>query len=64
MIRVESRASRNLTLRSLDTQAINCCEELKWEIRNQFEEDVTGRDFDVVYVQGTKVILIRSRLDV
>ena len=69
MIRVESRESnkefRNFTLRNLDTEVINCCEELKREVRSQLEEDVTTGDFDVGYVQGTnKVIRIRSRLDI
>ena len=53
MIRVESKAPnkifRTFTLQNLDTEAVNCCEELKWEIRNQLEENVTSSDCDVGY---------------
>ena len=42
---------------------MNCCEELKKVIREQLKEDIVNHNFDVGYVQGTKVVRIRSRLD-
>ena len=67
MIRVESIKSskvfRNFTLRGININIVNCCEELKKLIRDQLNDKIISRDFDIGYIQGTKVVRIRSRLD-
>ena len=55
---------RNYALRGIHTTVVNSCEELKKAIRAQLKDVISKDDFDIGYVQGTKVIRIQSRLDV
>lgn len=63
IVRVESKRSNkvfgNFTLRDINTEVVNYCEEV---IREQLKEDIVNHSFYVGYVQGTKVVCIRSRL--
>ena len=55
--------SRNFTLRNLNTTEVCSCDDLKKVIRSQLHQDITSKDFDIGYVQGSNVIRIRSRED-
>ena len=59
MVRVESKKSskvfQNFTLQSINTEVVNCCEDLTKVMREQLIEDIISHKFDIGYVQGTKV---------
>lgn len=55
--------SRSFTLRNITAAELCSCDSLKEVIRRQLQDDITAKDFDVGYVQGSNVIRIRSRED-
>ena len=55
---------RNYTLRGINTDLVNSCEELKNAIRNQLKDVICRGDFDVGFVQGGKVVHTQNRLDI
>ncbi len=59
--RSTKKDSRSFTLRSIDPAEICSCDYLKKVIRKQLHQDITPKDFDVGYVQGSNVVGSRSR---
>ena len=50
--------SRSFTLRNITAAELCSCDTLKEVIRRQLHGDITAKDFDVGYVQGSNVIRI------
>ena len=57
------KASRSFALRNLNPACVNTCDDLKALIRAQLTGDITSKDFDIGYCQGSSVVGLRSTED-
>lgn len=57
------KASRSFALRNLNPACVNTCYDLKALIRAQLTGDITSKDFDIGYCQGSSVVGLRSTED-
>lgn len=54
---------KTFTVRNVDTSTVQSVSDLKKVIRNTLHDDITTKDFDVGYIQGSAVVRIRSKDD-
>ena len=54
---------KTFVLRNINTASVTTCDKLKEVISSQFNEDITLKDFDVGYYQGSTVVTIRNSQD-
>ena len=56
--------SKTFSIRNLDIAATKSVDELKKSIRENLSDDISSKDFDVGYLQGSSVVRIRNMADI
>ena len=54
---------KTFTLRNVDTAAVVSSQDLKKLIKESLHDDISSRDFDIGYMQGSNVIRVRTKED-
>ena len=54
---------KTFTLRNVDTAAIASSKDLKKLIKDRLRDDISSKDFDIGYMQGSNVIRVRTKED-